>query len=187
MIRRRSYRQRSSAVDAQFEQLVNDHARAITTYARSVAGTSTIAEDAVQETFLRAWRHLDSFRGTGSREGWLLRICRNAIYDLEAKERRSVPAEDAMVVRLDHEPLGSDGVAAPFDIDELAGIQVSELLNHLPVLQREVVVLCAMLGYSYEAAAEVLDTPVGTVRSRLSRARHSLREHKLARYPPRVA
>lgn len=166
---------------------MNDHVRAVTTYAHSVAGTPTIAEDAVQETFIRAWRYLDSFRGTGSREGWLLRICRNAIYDLEAKERRSVPAEDVMVLRLDHEPSGSDDVADPVDIDELAGIQVAELLDQLPVLQREVVVLCAMLGYSYEAAADVLDTPVGTVRSRLSRARNSLREHELARHPGQVA
>lgn len=166
---------------------MNDHARAVTTYARSVAGTSTIAEDAVQETFLRAWRYLDSFRGTGSREGWLLRICRNAIYDLEARERRSVPGDDAAVMRLDHEPAGSDDVADPTGVDQLAAIEVSELLDHLPVLQREVVVLCGILGYSYEAAAEILDTPVGTVRSRLSRARQSLREHELARYPARVA
>ncbi len=166
---------------------MNDHVGAVTTYARSVAGTPTIAEDAVQETFLRAWRYLDSFRGTGSREGWLLRICRNAIYDLEARERRSVPADDVMVLRLDHEPSGSDDVAAPADVDELAGIQMSELLGHLPVLQREVVVLCAILGYSYEGAAELLDTPVGTVRSRLSRARQSLRSHELARPSARVA
>lgn len=187
MIGRRSHRPRSPAVDARFEQLVNEHVRAVTTYARSVARTPTIAEDAVQETFLRAWRYLDSFRGTGSREGWLLRICRNAIYDLEAKERRSVPADDVMILRLDHEPSGSDDVAAPSGIDELAGIQMSELLSHLPVLQREVVVLCAILGYSYEAAAELLDTPVGTVRSRLSRARHSLRDLEPARPSARVA
>jgi RNA polymerase sigma-70 factor (ECF subfamily) len=142
-------------------------------YAYSIAGTSTIAEDAIQETFIRAWRYLDSFRGTGSREGWLLRICRNAVYDLAARESKGVPASAADVVRLDqghgHQTLAAfDGDPGQF------GSDIVELVNQLPLIQREVLVLCGVLGYSYESASEVLDVPVGTVRSRLSRARRAL-------------
>lgn len=135
---------------------------------------------------MRAWRYQDSFRGTGSRQGWLIRICRNAIRDLEARERRGVPVHDGSVLRLDHEPDGLDLVADPFELEELAGLEVAELLDQLPVLQREVVVLCAMLGYSYEGVSEILDIPVGTVRSRLSRARRTLRDHAVASAPGRV-
>ena len=132
-----------------------------------------MAEDATQETFLRAWRYLDSFRGTGSREGWLLRICRNSVYDLEAKERRGVPADRADVIRLDR-PGPAAAIAAPDADPGLFESDVVELINQLPVDHREILVLCGVLGYSYEDAAAVLDVPVGTVRSRLSRARQGL-------------
>ncbi len=96
-------RRRPRGDEARFELLVRENARSIRTYAHSVASTPTIAEDATQETFLRAWRYLDSFRGSGSQQGWLIRICRNAVYDLEAKERRSGPARPNELIRIDHQ------------------------------------------------------------------------------------
>lgn len=129
------------------------------TYARSVATTPTIAEDATQETFLRAWRYLDSFRGEGSFEGWLIRICRNCVRDLEDAERRNSSVTDG-VTRLPTSPDHSHDTIA--------------LLDTLPVEYREVVVLCGVLDYDYESAATVLDVPIGTVRSRLNRARATL-------------
>lgn len=145
--------------DRRFERLVKSHWLAVSTYAHSLASTPTIAEHAIQETFLRAWRYLDSFGGRGSFEGWLIRICRNCVYDLEAAE-------------------------PPLDTASTAQISPSEPPNHrlhvvdaiarLPRLQREVIALCGLLDYDYETAARLLEVPIGTVRSRLSRARANL-------------
>jgi RNA polymerase sigma-70 factor (ECF subfamily) len=142
-----------------FDELVRAHAGAVAAYARSVASDRWTAEDAVQETFLRAWRYLDTFDGRGSFEGWLIRICRNCLVDLAARPapepRRTFPE-----------------VSAPPDSSH----EIYEILERLPLPQREVVALCGLLGYDYESAAALLDLPVGTVRSRLHRARAALRQ-----------
>ncbi len=151
--------------DRRFEQLVRANHRAVSTYAQSMASTPSIAEDAIQETFLRAWRYLDSFRGEGSFEGWLIRICRRCVFDLEARERRS--AGPSGLVPLDDEAMSRSEL--PDHRSETLA-----LLDSLPPDQREVIVLCGVLGYEYESAAAVLDIPVGTVRSRLHRARAAL-------------
>lgn len=141
----------------QFDQLVARHATAVTAYARAVAANRWEAEDAVQETFLRAWKYLDSFRGHGSFEGWLIRICRNCIVDL-ARKHPTEP-EDRMPEQVEHPDHSSD---------------VHDLIERLPLEQREVVALCGVLGYDYAAAATLLEVPVGTIRSRLHRARAAL-------------
>jgi len=148
-----------SVHDQRFEELVRAHHGSVRTYARSLASTPTIAEDATQETFLRAWRYLDSFRGEGSFEGWLIRICRNCLHDLEARERPSVDLANVVW-----------SLAEPADHSS----ELLAVVQELPLAQREVVVLCGVLGYDYETAATILDTPVGTIRSRLSRARAAL-------------
>jgi RNA polymerase sigma-70 factor (ECF subfamily) len=146
--------------ERQFEELVRTHAGAVAAYAHAVAGDRWIAEDAVQETFLRAWRYLDSYRGSGSFEGWLIRICHNCLVDLVT---RRIP-EPVAVIPEAHAPA-----------DE--SYDVHELLRALPVAQREVVALCGLLGYDYADAAELLGVPIGTVRSRLHRARAAMAEH----------
>jgi RNA polymerase sigma-70 factor (ECF subfamily) len=147
-----------------FDALVRAHSPAVRAYARSMAPNVWAAEDAYQETFLRAWRYLDSYRATGSFEGWLLRICRNVLID-------ATRTEAARNERLD--------VAADLpDTADLAtpeaALDLRATINGLPLPFREVVLLCGVLGYSYEDAATVLDIPLGTVRSRLHRARSLL-------------
>ena len=140
-----------------FDELVRQHAGAVTSYARAMCRDRWQAEEAVQETFLRAWKYQDSFAKRGSFEGWLIRICRNCVIDLAAREAR---AHDLEVVEIAVEP-------------DRAG-EVHDLLARLPTAQREVVLLCGVLGYDYESAATILDVPLGTIRSRLSRGRQSL-------------
>jgi len=142
-----------------FDGLVRAHAGAVSAYSRAVAPDPWTAEDAVQETFLRAWKYLDSFRATGSFEGWLIRICRNCLIDIAAR-RSAIPWEYL-----------PDRAQAPDTSNE-----VRDLVDRLPIEQREVVALCGLLGYEYEAAAELLGLPIGTVRSRLHRARATIQE-----------
>ena len=146
--------------DATFDKLVRDHSAAVTTYARAITSDHWIAEEAAHETFIRAWKYLDSFRGDGSFEGWLLRICRNCVTDLAARRWQEAPFEE-----LPEQPT--------FNADNLA---IEDLLSTLPLPQREVITLCGVLGYDYQSASEILDVPVGTIRSRLHRARASLAE-----------
>ena len=144
--------------DRRFARLVCEHAGAVGSYARAVAPDRWTAEDAVQETFLRAWQYRDSFRSTGSFEGWLIRICRNCLIDFAAiNVAQPVLAVPDLVDETSHE------------LPELY-----DLLARLPVHQREVVVICSLLGFDYAGAAELLDVPIGTVRSRLHRARAAI-------------
>jgi RNA polymerase sigma-70 factor (ECF subfamily) len=150
-----------------FESLVREHVGAVNAYALALTADPWLADDAVQETFLRAWKYQDSFRGTGSYEGWLLRICRNTVID-QATHRGS-----------ERSSLTTTGLDVDDVIDHSAGnsvrsVEIDEAIAALPVIQREVIALCGVLGYDYEAAAAVLGVPVGTIRSRLHRARSAL-------------
>jgi RNA polymerase sigma-70 factor (ECF subfamily) len=152
--------------DAQFDSVMRENLAAVSAYARSATSRSYIAEEAVQETFIRAWRYWPTFRNESSVLSWLITICRRVIIDLVQK--------DSVVEELPAE------IADNHDVYEQSAIQ--ELISHLPLAQREVVVLCAVLGFDYETAATTLSIPVGTVRSRLARARESLgKELEIAR------
>ena len=144
--------------EAEFERMVRDCARPLASYANNLTNDRMLAEEAVQETFIRAWRYWPTFRGESSHMTWLVTICRRVMIDLARKERR-------------HDPLPENVVDAR---DDFAATAINDLVSELPVAQREVVVLCAMLGFDYESAAAIIGVPVGTVRSRLSRARETL-------------
>lgn len=152
-----------------FEQLVRTHVGAVTAYARALTSDRWLADDAVQETFLRAFKYQDSFRGEGSYEGWLLRICRNVVIDLATATGSQ---------RLPIEPLLADDprLTRHLDVDRAELLAIDDALRTLPVAQREALVLCAVLGYDYAEAAGLLDVPVGTIRSRISRARGAMAE-----------
>jgi RNA polymerase sigma-70 factor, ECF subfamily len=141
-----------------FDALVRRHAGAVHAYAHALARDRWLAEDAVQETFLRAWKYQDSYAKRGSFEGWLIRICRNCLIDLAQREARHEHTVDLTDLAVDADAVGD----------------LHDLLARLPLAHREVIVLCRVLGYDYESAAVILDVPVGTVRSRLNRAREGL-------------
>lgn len=151
--------------DDRFDDLVRAHHRAVSAYARAITADRHLAEDAVQETFLRAWQYLDSYRSSGSFEGWLLTICRRCVIDLAHREQRQ-PAPE--LPRVGPEPPSRTHQAPDHTGDVL------DLIAGLPLPHREVLVLCGWLGYDYEEAATLLGVPVGTVRSRLHRARSAL-------------
>jgi len=150
---------------AEFDRFVRKHARAVRRYALSLTRDPWTADDVLQETFLRAWKYWPTFRGTSTREAWVIRICRNVAFDLIASRVDHVT--------LDEERIADDRVAR-LDPSLLSFDVVGELMQ-LGLEHREVVFLVDVLEYDYETTAEILEIPVGTVRSRVHRARALLR------------
>lgn len=146
--------------DAQFDAVMREHLAAVSAYARSATSRRHVAEEAVQETFIRAWRYWPTFRHESSVLSWLITICRRVIIDLVQKDTITEPLPVDVIDRNDN-----------FETTAL-----QELIAQLPLPQREVVVLCAFLGFDYETAATTLNIPIGTIRSRLARARETLGE-----------
>lgn len=152
--------------EAEFDAVMREHLAAVSAYARSATSRRHLAEEAVQETFIRAWRYWPTFRNESSVLSWLITICRRVIIDLVQKD---TIAEQLPVEVIDRN-------------DDFETTALHELVSHLPLPQREVVVLCAFLGFDYDTAASTLNIPIGTVRSRLARARETLgKELNIAR------
>lgn len=157
----------------EFGLLFEECARAVYNQAYRLTGSWPAAEEAVSLTFLEAWRlrHRVEPEG-GSLRPWVLGICLNVTRNLSRAERR----HKAAMQRLPPDPALpdiADGVAGRMDdAARLAAVQAA--LAKLARADREVLVLCVWSGLEYTAAAQVLGVPVGTVRSRLARARRKL-------------
>lgn len=135
-------------------------------FAVSLSGNRSTADDLVQETLVKAWSKLDSFRPGTNLRAWLFRILRNTYYS-ELRKRRTevshangIPAEELICK-----------AGQPFHV-ELQ--EFSEALNTLPPERREALVLVGAVGLSYNEAAEICGCEPGTVKSRVSRARAEL-------------
>lgn len=143
-------------------------------------GDPAEAEDAAQEAFVRAHRALPEFRGEARLSTWLYAIVsRLCLTRLEARGRRRIEPDPAVLERLP-DPAADPGAAAE---QGEAAAALRQALGELAEERRIVVVLCDLEGLSYEEIARVLEVPVGTVRSRLHRARSDLRD-KLERFLP---
>lgn len=155
-----------------WEEVAREHGRTIYNFAYRLTGDPNDAHDLVQEVLLRVRKGLAGYR-PGSFQGWLWRITRNAFLDevRRRKRRPSVPLPE-------HEPGGVD--PSPSPDEELArfrlGEDVQAALLQLPYDFREAVVLCDIVGLTYEEIAEAVSIPVGTVRSRIHRGRKMLKE-----------
>lgn len=165
-----------------FNSLVEMYQGAAYNLCLRLLGSREAAEDATQEAFFAAFRHIDSFRG-GSFRSWLLRIAANAATDeLRRKRRRpQVPLD----VGPDNEGpahLVADSSPGPeaIALRREAMHQVEAGLLTLPVDQRLAVVLSDVQGLSYEEVAQVTGASLGTVKSRISRGRAALRRFLLA-------
>lgn len=166
-----------------FNQLVQAHQRQVYNVCYRTLGHTEDAADATQDAFLSAFRGLKTFRGpaTGFRP-WLLRVAVNACYDqLRRRQRRPADSLDAMGDAPDElSPAERFADAAPGpESSALSGEtarQIQSAIDSLAPEQRMTVVLCDVQGLSYEEAAEAMGVELGTVKSRLSRARARLRE-----------
>jgi RNA polymerase sigma-70 factor, ECF subfamily len=125
------------------------------------------AEDAVQDAYLRAWRDLRALREPERFDAWLYRLVANACYDQLRRRRRRVIEVDVAVIA---EPEAPDPFAGGTVRD-----QIEQALNSLSADERAVVVLHHYLGLTLPEAAPILGVPLGTAKSRLSRAVHAMR------------
>jgi RNA polymerase sigma-70 factor (ECF subfamily) len=158
---------------AGFEAAVLPHLGAAYNLARWLVRNDRDAEDVAQEAYLRAFRFFDGFRGGDSR-GWLLTIVRNTCYTWLRKRR-----SDDLDVALEEEIHSAEGGGKSPEAEILrqaSGRSIQLALEALPIALREAIVLRELEGLSYAQIAAVSDIPIGTVMSRLSRARGRLQE-----------
>ncbi len=156
-----------------FEEVILPHMNAAYNLARWLARNDFDAQDIVQEAYLRAFKFFGSFRGDNSRS-WLLQIVRNTFYTWLEKNRReeAVVDSDEMV-----ENLQSDAAAPDALMVEAADSEaLRQAIESLPVEFREVLVMRELEGMAYKEIADAADLPLGTVMSRLARARLQLRK-----------
>ena len=174
-------------LESQFEQ----HRSELTAYAYRMLASPFEAEDAVQETFIRAWRGFDRFEGRAAVKSWLYRITTNVCLDmLNGRERRPRPMDlgparepieanlnvPAEVTWLQPIPDPAD-VAVDRETIKLAFVAA---LQHLPPRQRAVLILCEVLRWQATEVAELLETSVASVNSALQRARATIEANDLA-------
>lgn len=154
-----------------FSELVRLHAQGVLNVVYRMCGDAQIAEDAAQETFVRAWLHLSSFRPRASLRNWLYRIGVNAATDMIRKQKHILP-DDLEDLQLRDPQLGPEAL---FSQEEQKALVQKAVLS-LPDASRAVLVLREYEGLSYHEIADTLDIPVGTVMSRLNYARKVLKD-----------
>jgi RNA polymerase sigma factor (sigma-70 family) len=158
---------------AAFEELALPLFDSLYNFARWIAQDVSEAEDLVQETYLKALRSFASFQPGTNFRAWMFRILKNTFLSSQSKlERRMTVA-----INLQADELESGRAGTPDAVFEMRSDfeSVRRALDDLPSHSREVLILCDVEGMSYKEIAGVLAIPVGTVMSRLSRARSALR------------
>lgn len=162
-----------------FNALVLHYQDRAYTVAYRIMSDPASAADATQEAFITAFRRLDTYRG-GSFKAWLLRIVTNTCYD-ELRRRKRRPAtsiDDLPGAELDDGPALPDDAPTPEQVAQQSELNqaIQDCINSLGEAQRIILVLCDIEELSYQEVAGIAGVKVGTVKSRLSRARVSVRD-----------
>ena len=161
-----------------FNQLVLKYQNLAYNVAYRILGDTDRAADATQDSFIKAYKAIDKFHGN-SFKPWLLRIVTNTCYDyLRSYKRKPTSSLDDEAEKNEHNPRFRDTGEGPekyVERQELSQI-IQWAINQLNEHQRAVIVLIDIQGFSYDEAAEMLGVSLGTVKSRLSRARTKLRD-----------
>ncbi len=143
------------------------------------------AKDLVQDTFLKSYRFINSFQKGTNAKAWLFRILKNSfINDFRKKSKQPSKVDYQEVESFYNSDKTNTEITTDLRVDtvkNMMGDEISNALNALAVDFRTVIILCDLEGFTYEEMAKILDIPIGTVRSRLHRARALLKE-KLQSY-----
>jgi len=164
---------RRTGADALVRQLYSEHVGAILAHTTSLTRDRAAAEDVTQETLVRAWQHSEALaNGKGSVRGWLLTTATNIVIDL-SRRRKVRPHEVSITPNGVTHEAQAPGDHAKSVVD---GVTVRDALVRLRPEHREVLVEVYLRGSSMAEAADTLDLPIGTVKSRSTSARRAMRE-----------
>jgi len=171
--------------DKIFHEEFMPHIDALYNFAYHLTYDEENANDLVQETYMKAFRFIDSYDAGTNAKAWLFKILKNAFineYRKKSKKPTKVDYEDFIGYQDNEENSRVEYVDLRHEIfSGMIGDEVTKALNSLPVDFRTVILLCDVENFSYEEIAKITDIPIGTVRSRLHRARNMLKE-KLKSY-----
>lgn len=157
---------RERAGDVDFKTELVTHLSAIRALARSLCGGTALADDLTQEALIKAWASRDSFTPGTNMRAWLCTILRNVFYSHIRRHAREIQdVEGVHAGKL---------VAQPEQQGHVELQDLAEAMQRLPEEQREALMLVAAAGFSYEEAADICACAVGTIKSRVSRARQTL-------------
>jgi RNA polymerase sigma factor (sigma-70 family) len=163
-----------------FETEFLPHADALKTFAYHLAYNDEDANDLVQETYLKAYRFIDKYHEGTNAKAWLFKILKNAYineYRKKSKRPTKVDFEDIVA----YHDTDDDRVTGYMDLraeifQYMMGDEVTTAINALPLDFRTVILLCDVEDFTYQEISKIIDIPIGTVRSRLFRARNMLKE-----------
>ena len=172
--------------DQIFEDEFLPHADALKTFAYHLTYNETDADDLVQETYLKSYRFIDKYLVGTNAKAWLFKILKNEFinrYRKKVKQPTSVELEEIISY---HDQEDNNKYSSYVDLrvelyQAMMGDEITIAINSLPVDFRTVILLCDIEGFTYEEISKIIDIPIGTVRSRLHRARNMLKE-KLKEY-----
>ena len=163
-----------------FENEFLPHVEALKTFAYYLTYNDNDANDLVQETYMKAFRFAEKFdRGTNAK-AWLFRILKNAYindYRKKSKQPDRVDFEDVINYHKSDEVSDNKYLNLKEEsIDDMMGDEITKAINSLPPEFRTVILLADIEDFSYKEISKIIDVPIGTVRSRLFRARNTLKE-----------
>lgn len=170
-----------------FDEELFPHIDALKTFAYHLTYNEEDANDLVQETYMKAHRFIDKYIQGTNAKAWLFKILKNAyINEYRKKSKRPTKVDFEEIISYqdsdDNRSSGSKYLDLREEIFEnMMGDEVTIAINALPIDFRTVVLLCDIEGFTYEEISKIIDVPIGTVRSRLFRARNMLKE-KLKAY-----
>ena len=156
------------------------HVDALYNFAFNLSRKDDDAKDLVQETYMKAYRFIDKYHIDTNAKAWLFKILKNAFinhYRKSVKRPTRVDFEDIISYHDEEDTQYSGYIDLREELyQKMMGDEVSNAINSLPVDFRTVILLCDIEGFTYEEISKITDIPIGTVRSRLHRARNMLKE-----------
>ncbi len=165
-----------------FEEITLPHMDDVFRFAMGLSKNCAQAEDLVQETYIKAFKAFGGFRTNSNAKAWLFRICKNQFID-GYRQRARRPHHGGEVEELAVDPVRHSiavferqGIENPETFLDLFGDEVNRHLRELPEVYSRALLMCDVNGLSYEEISEILDVPIGTIRSRISRGRAFLKE-----------
>ena len=164
----------------EFQNVVMPHKNDLYNYALAIARNSDDAQDLVQETYFKAYKNYHQFEGGTNSKAWMFMILKNTFINNYRKLKREPSKVDYDEIEDIYENIKSEqSKDNNLDLDfynNLFDDDLSSALAKLPEKMKEIFLLCDLEGYSYEEISEIVDIPIGTVRSRLHRARKLLQD-----------